>query len=648
MRVPHGIRIFLFSPVPFPRKNYKIWRNVVSVNNQRRMKRLRQAERSRVMRGGHVVMWFLVLLVCAGALSFLFFRGGNSPPVAGGQGKGDLILDDQVRKSIWEAEQKGNILTSISFKEFSKAVAAGDSGKLLATLSDSFSARVLLDSSDQVSGVQVDSRLFTASKSSVNPEESVGFRSLNGQEFAHFLNQLVEGYSGQPVIKFSLITIAPDIPGQSKGSWSGQGKFIISGPAKGQQISEHRLFVNWNCHSMNEKKLKGSQWLSGMTINRIDHSISGKPLFEEVAANRGIDTSLLYDNWGKDPDKMVANSGGVYLTDFNRDGWLDMCITDIAHPQKLIFYQGGPDGFVDVTDAVGLTSPYSGLVTFVDLDGDGWEDLIHLWNNSRFGMRAMRNLNGERFADATEVTNLPDLISAVGGSNAPTGFSIADYDLDGHVDLYVTRSAGMSFKSGSWIDGKSGEVSNNQLLRNMGGAQFQDVTVENQADGGRRSTAGAVWLYANHDLFPDLYVIDEFGNGQILANREGKLEPLSISDKPADWGSMGVTSGDFNNDGISDFYVNNMYSKAGKRVIGNLPEGIYDEVTLQKLRNLVDGSELYVGLGDFKFEQVGKQMNVDAVGWSWGPAMADFNNDGWPDIYATAGYISVDRDKPDG
>ena len=44
----------------------------------------------------------------------------------------------------------------------------------------------------------------------------------------------------------------------------------------------------------------------------------------------------------------------------------------------------------------------------------------------------------------------------------PTGLSIADYDLDGMVDLYVTRGAGGSFKSGSWIDGKAGKTANNK------------------------------------------------------------------------------------------------------------------------------------------------------------------------------------------
>ena len=56
----------------------------------------------------------------------------------------------------------------------------------------------------------------------------------------------------------------------------------------------------------------------------------------------------------------------------------------------------------------------------------------------------------------------------------------------------------------------------------------------------------------------------------------------------------------------------------------------------------------YRNVGGLQFEAVGRQWQVHDVGWAWGPVLADFDNDGWLDIYATAGYISRDRNKPDG
>ena len=52
--------------------------------------------------------------------------------------------------------------------------------------------------------------------------------------------------------------------------------------------------------------------------------------------------------------------------------------------------------------------------------------------------------------------------------------------------------------------------------------------------------------------------------------------------------------------------------------------------------------------GNGKFEQVGPEKKVAAVGWAYGAALADFDNDGFLDIYATAGYVSRDRNEPDG
>ena len=111
---------------------------------------------------------------------------------------------------------------------------------------------------------------------------------------------------------------------------------------------------------------------------------------------------------------------------------------------------------------------------------------------------------------------------------------------------------------------------------------------------------------------------------------------------------MGAVAGDIDNDGNTDVYVAAMFSKAGSRVFGNLPPGAYSDEVHARLWRLVSGSELYRNRGDLRFEAQGVAQQVHAVGWAWGPALADFDNDGWLDIYAPAGYISRERGKPDG
>jgi hypothetical protein len=138
---------------------------------------------------------------------------------------------------------------------------------------------------------------------------------------------------------------------------------------------------------------------------------------------------------------------------------------------------------------------------------------------------------------------------------------------------------------------------------------------------------------------------------------------------------MGVAAGDVDNDGNIDLYVANMYSKAGNRVVSNVAPGTYPEETMATLRSFVAGSQLHRNLGVGgstkrgarssernpstasrstpgslipDFEQLGQSWQVAGVGWAYGPALVDLDNDGWLDVYATAGFMSRDRSKPDG
>ena len=202
---------------------------------------------------------------------------------------------------------------------------------------------------------------------------------------------------------------------------------------------------------------------------------------------------------------------------------------------------------------------------------------------------------------------------------------------------------------GGWIDGKVGDDDRNQLLRNKGNWQFEDVTEATGTDGGLRSTFSSVWFDANNDNRPDLYVIHEYGNGVLLINNpNGAFEKRELAESAADFGSMGLASGDFDNDGNIDLYVASMYSKSGNRVIGNLKRDAYKPETMAKLKRMVAGSQLYRNQGGLKFEPVGKAYDVYGIGWAYAPTLTDLDNDGLLDLHATTGFMSRTRDKPDG
>jgi hypothetical protein len=257
--------------------------------------------------------------------------------------------------------------------------------------------------------------------------------------------------------------------------------------------------------------------------------------------------------------------------------------------------------------------------------------------------RAYRNTGGGRFEDVSARTGFR--------FGPALGFVVGDYDRDGRVDLYVARyHAGKMTRYGnnSWIDGAGGP--GNQLWRNLGDWKFEEVSQKANAQAGRRSSFSSAFLDANNDGWPDIYVINEFGGGVLLVNqRDGRFqEQVLVEGDPGDFGSMGMAVGDYDNDGNIDIYTANMYSKAGRRIFENLSPGTFPEPVWIKIKRFVTGSEMYHNMGGLKFARAGAGLRVRAVGWAYGTAFVDLDNDGFLDLYGTAGFVSVNKEEPDG
>ncbi len=535
----------------------------------------------------------------------------------------DLELPEAERTRIWEIEHRGNVLNKYGFEPLAAALARSDAAELGRLLAPDFVGSEPGAPTRVTSGGFMDVERLQESGAPPLP--------LTAQQFVKRLVELRHLAGAAPKVKLVVATLGPKDPNSIDGVWEGKAQLRMHGATTAGAPAEVTATLAFEVRTLTEPALAAGGWLRAAHVRLLTVARSPRPLFVETAKARGLNTAL-HDNWIS--ERMVPTSGGVYVTDFDRDGYLDVLVTDLTGNA---LYRGGPDGkFTDATEQMGLPRTNSGTavaVAWVDLDGDGWDDLI-LEN------RVYRNEGGTKFTDYT------DRFSPALPRNL-TGILVADYDRDGKLDLYLTRTGPPG--NLSWLEGRSNGAQGNLLLRNLGDWKFEDVTKKSGTRGDYRSSFTAAWLDANDDGWPDLYVPNEFGDGVLLVNnRDGTFKPHPLADRPSDFGTMGLAVGDIDNDGRIDIYSANMYSKAGTRVIGNLKPDAYPPKVMAKLKRLVAGSQLHLNKGDLKFEQAGAEKHLASVGWAYGAALADLDGDGLLDVYATAGYMSRDRDKPDG
>ncbi len=224
--------------------------------------------------------------------------------------------------------------------------------------------------------------------------------------------------------------------------------------------------------------------------------------------------------------------------------------------------------------------------------------------------------------------HLSNLVESVGG-----GAAFIDYDQDGLLDLYLINGAHVSGLSeeGEKLD----YVPVNQLYRNMGNGGFVEVTQKAKVGDTGYGMGVTVGDYDN-DGYPDIY-ISNYGPNTLYHNN-GNGTFTDVSSKAGVAGeetSVGAVWLDYDNDGYLDLYVGNYIRFNPEYNYYYAPDGFPGPMAY-------DGQpdRLYRNRGDGTFEEMTEAMGVfNNEGRAMGVGAADFNGDGWMDIYVANDHM---------
>jgi hypothetical protein len=365
---------------------------------------------------------------------------------------------------------------------------------------------------------------------------------------------------------------------------------------------------------------------------------TGTRWFEEITEQVKLDVTGTDDNWVNPPDMLTLFKFQMGIEDFDGDGRPDIAVGGIGEPPLLLRRQ--PNAVfrtVAWEREIYFATPLSLLTcAWFDLDRDRDPDLI-------FADRLFRNDRGV-FTDVSTESRLriePFCMGVVPG----------DYDLDGDIDLYLVYQRAVQQVGGSaasWIDAP-GQGRANALWRNEGNGTFVDVTAEAKCGGGARMSNAAVWFHLDDDLYPDLYVANEFSQDVVLRNAgDGTFEDVTRSMGGDDFAmSTGIASGDLDGDGRVDLYVSGLTNRAGRRILSRLQEGDHPAPILERLAVTVRGGRAWVD-SDAGWLRGSLPESAAHAGWAFGPAIADLDNDGRNDLLVAAGFNSRDGSGQDG
>lgn len=302
--------------------------------------------------------------------------------------------------------------------------------------------------------------------------------------------------------------------------------------------------------------------------------------FAEVSASIGI-TDIVGS-----PD----HGSGVSFVDFNGDGFDDLTFgTEVGQP--LLFYQNVQGITYTKVDLGIIDSSEQKQVLWVDFDNDG--DLDFFFTSYYSSNKLYENDGNLNFTDISISAGFPNQDLKTYGA------AFGDIDLDGDLDL-------------AYLNYCNGDC-NNYLFENNGDKTFTDITTSSGTEGEQGPGLAIAMLDYDKDLYPDIFTaIDKVWENKLYKN----LQNNTFQDESSATGlddvicAMNAGIGDIDNDGFQDIYVTN-------GLTGNL---------------------LMQNDGNGNYTDIAASSGTQFLSVCWGGSFADFDNDGFQDLYVCSNY----------
>jgi hypothetical protein len=332
-----------------------------------------------------------------------------------------------------------------------------------------------------------------------------------------------------------------------------------------------------------------------------------------VAAALAATRSAAADVYPPTPDWISADphySTGAALVDLDRDGWLDIVVADgnDMNPGRLnVYYNQGDGTFPVHADWQSSDSAFNGHLDVADVDGDGWMDVAvaHLGTGSVTAPVAKLYMN-----HAGTLSSTPAWSASVTGN--AFGVAFGDVDGDGRPDLAV--GTGWAYSPQRFY--------HSFVFRNVDGAL---TTAPSWTSGDMNHYQGVLWADADDDGRLDLVAIGADAETQIYHNLGGALETIaswSTTDSANQDGIM-VTCGDVTGDGVRDLLAtdNTQIGGSGRfKLYAGMDDGLFETTWSW---SFYDGYGSAVALAD-----VDADGRLDLATGAWWDHTRIFLNDG--------------------